>query len=213
MLCTFCDSVASMLKPTLSRADFDLAAEELGIDPKWMRAIGVVESRRQGFDAKGRPAILFEPSVFSDLTHHRYDGARCEISGAPGVISRRNWAPDTYGTYGQQWIRLEAAQALDSSAALEATSWGRFQILGRDQFGWATVEEFVAAMHESEQQHLRALCAFLRGKTVRGETLVEVICRGDVDTLAEGYNGKGYKRTGWDKKLRAALADIQREAA
>jgi hypothetical protein len=197
------------MKPILTRVDFEAAARELGIDPAWMRAIGVVESKRQGFDAKDRPAILFEPHAFSALTHHRHDGARCQISGAPGVVSRKNWAPGTYGSFGQQWIRLEAAEKLDRPAALMATSWGRFQQLGRDRYGWPNIETFVAAMHESEQQHLAALCAFLRGKTVKGETLVEAIRRGDVDGLAKGYNGRGYKRTGWDRKFRTALAEIK----
>lgn len=183
----------------LSAADFALAASGLGCEPELLRAIAAVESKRGGFDAQGRPTILFEPHVFGALTDHRFHGARCGVDGAAGVISRKAWAPGTYGTYGQQWIRLEAAQQLDNEAALKATSWGRFQILGRDQAGWPSIDAFVAAMWESEQEHLRALVAFLEAKGL-GPALRDR----DFEALARGYNGASYRMTKWDQKVEAA---------
>lgn len=195
------------MKPVLTAADFTAAAEDLGCETAVLRAIGEVESKRGGFDALGRPSILFEPHVFGALTDHRFHGARCGLDGAAGVISRRSWALGTYGTYSQQWTRLEAAEALDREAALKATSWGRFQILGRDQAGWPDVEEFVAAMAESEQQHLHALVAFLRSKR-----LESALRSRDFLALAEGFNGRGFRRTGWDRKVEAAYRRFTAQA-
>jgi hypothetical protein len=61
---------------------------------------------------------------------------------------------------------LVEALKLNKSAALEATAWGRFQILGKHfkACGYDTVEAFVRAMHESEAKQLDAFLAYLKDK-------------------------------------------------
>ncbi|MBV8493001.1 MAG: DUF3380 domain-containing protein, partial [Alphaproteobacteria bacterium] len=88
------------------------------------RAVCDVESAGSGFLPDTRPKLLFEAHVFGKLTRHCWDDAHPNIS-AP------SWDRALYGPPGaHQYDRLEEALALDATAALEAASWGLFQILG-----------------------------------------------------------------------------------
>jgi len=82
-----------------------------------------------------------------------------------------------------------------------------FQILGLNfaQCGFATVEDYVAAMCDSEGAQLPAFCAFCQ----KGG-LDRYLRAHDWTRFALGYNGPGEAANGYDTKLAAAY---QRRAA
>jgi N-acetylmuramidase/Putative peptidoglycan binding domain len=109
-----------------TEADYLRFAEGLGIDAATIKAVIEVEavaaSLDSGFLKDGRVKILFERQIFSGFTHGQYDESH------PNVSSPTRGG---YGVAGEaQYDRLAEAFALDQDAALNATSWGRFQIMG-----------------------------------------------------------------------------------
>jgi N-acetylmuramidase len=183
----------------LTAADVTEVAAQLGCEPAAIWAVCDVESAGSGFLPDKRPRILFEAHVFGKLTRHRFDAAHPNVS-AP----LWNWA--RYGAGGaHQYDRLAEAIAIADgqwrTAALESASWGLFQILGVNfgQCGFAAVEEYVAAMCDSERRHLMAFTEFCR----RGG-LDRFLRARDWIRFALGYNGPAEANNGYDTKLAAA---------
>lgn len=174
------------------------AAGELGVEVAALRAIAQVESGGAGFDARGRPKILYERQVFSRCTapRGRFDADHPDISAPKG------YGPGNYGTSEQQWPKLARAFQLDGDAALKACSWGTFQILGENHkvSGFADVRSFVAEMFASPAGHLRALVRFIAANPAIHRGLKSH----DWAAVAKGYNGANYKQFGYDTKLAAA---------
>ena len=108
----------------LNDSDMLTEAAQLRCELAAIHAVCDVESAGQGFLPDRRPKILFEAHVFGKLTRHRWD------SSYPNIAARF-WNRMLYGPAGaHQYERLAVAFNLDPVAALEATSWGMFQILG-----------------------------------------------------------------------------------
>ena len=110
-----------MSRNPLSESDFEAAASSLGVDVAAIKAVCEVEAPRGGFQSNGEPTILFERHLFSRYTHGKWDASNPDIS---------NPKPGGYGGTVAQHGRLQRAAKLDRQAALKATSWGKFQILG-----------------------------------------------------------------------------------
>jgi hypothetical protein len=151
--------VRNPAKMVLKVEDLKRAAKRLDLDPGFIVAVGQVESAGRGFLPSGLPKVRFDAHEFSRLTSQKYDLSH-------GSISSKKRNPSLYKEGEQEYDRLAAAMQLDKTAALEATAWGRFQILGihHKSCGYDTVEEFVRAMHESELKQLEAFLAYLKNK-------------------------------------------------
>lgn len=181
----------------LAAADVTATAAMLGCEPAAVWAVCDVESSGSGFLPDKRPRLLYEAHVFSRLTGHRYDAANRNVSSPV-------WDRALYGAAGaHQYDRLAAAVALDRTAALEAASWGLFQILGLNhgQCGFTGVEDYVAAMCDSEARQLAAFAQFCR----RGG-LDRFLRAQDWVRFALAYNGPAEADNGYDGKLAAAYA-------
>lgn len=179
----------------LAESDIVAEAAELRCEAAALWAVCDVESAGAGFLPDGRPKILFEAHIFGRLTQHRWDKIHPNLSAA-------RWNRSLYGTAGaHQYDRLAAAVALDRNAALEAASWGMFQILALNygRCGFAAAEDFVRAMCLSEAAQLAAFGSFCwRGG------LDPFLRSHDWVRFALGYNGAGEASQGYDKKLAAA---------
>lgn len=176
----------------LTAADWRRAADALGVDVATVQAVAEVEASRSGFLADGRPKILFEAHQFSDRTDGRHDRSH------PGISSPR-WNRDLYVGGAGEYPRLAQAMALDREAALASASWGRFQIMGfnHEAAGFADIEDFVAAMHESEGRQLDAFVSFIRSHPAMHRALQEHDWAG----FARAYNGPGYAQNAYDTRL------------
>lgn len=185
---------------TLTDADIERAAAELGIEPAAIRAIDEVESRGAGFLPDGRPVILFERHVmYRQLKKHGRD-VEDLARRYPALI---NPAPGGYRGGAGEWYRLGLARAIDPAAADESTSWGRYQIMGFHwkTCGFASVAEFVAAMSESEARQLDAFVRFIEADP----PLLKAIKAGKWAEVAKRYNGPNFKANDYDSKLAAAF--------
>ena len=176
----------------LNEQNFIDAAVTLDCEVNVIKAVCQIEAPRGGFDAKGRPVILFEPYIFSDRTRGQFDGTTVTIKGIkyPLSINRRKkpWSVKNakYGLYSIQHDKLAAAQLLDEEAALKACSWGKFQILGDNHrlCGHPSVLTFVAAMKESEYTQLEVFIQF-----IQNSKLVGTLQTKNWKSFAYHYNG------------------------
>ena len=186
------------MKPTLTESDFESAALELLCDVPAIKAVCEVEAPRGGFLSDGRPVILFERHKFHQFTKGKFYGE------APDICN-----PQRGGYIGgvHEWARYEKAAKFDRHAAMMSCSWGKFQIMGFNfqAAGFATVDDFVEAMNESEQAHLRAFVHLLQEWKLADE-LQDHNWR----TFARLYNGPAYKENAYDKKLAAAYQKYSR---
>ncbi|MCJ8140230.1 N-acetylmuramidase family protein [Falsirhodobacter halotolerans] len=178
--------------------DYDLPeiGALIGVGEDEIRAVIEVETAGGGFDAKGRPRMLFEPHVFwRELPEAKRRGA--ERAG----LAYPKWGEKPYPR--DSYPRLVMAMMLDPVAALRSCSWGLGQIMGFNHkaAGYPTAQAMVAAFMDSEPAQLEAMVRF-----IQSEGLDDELRRHDWSAFARGYNGAGYARHGYHTRLAAAYA-------
>lgn len=170
------------------------AAKRLRVDVPTIQAVAQVEAAGVGFLSDGRPKILFERHIFGRLTEHKHDQSAPDLS---------NRATGGYVGGAGEYPRLYRALQLDADAAVQAASWGSFQIMG---FNWRACGEksllgFLLAMHHNPDAHLALFAAF-----VESQGLADELQRKDWAGFARRYNGPAYAENSYDTKLAAAYA-------
>lgn len=185
------------MKPVLTEADFARAASEIGCTVPTIKAVCAVEAPRGGFLPSGEPTILFERHQFSRRTGGRFDKVAPDISN-----------PARGGYLGGQAEhgRLQRAVALDRTAAMESTSWGKFQIMG---FNWrdagaSSLQAFLNAMYASEGAQLDAFITLVKTWGLADE--LRDLRWAD---FARRYNGVDYAANNYDTKLAAAYTALK----
>jgi hypothetical protein len=176
----------------ISEEEFVEAARALGCETAAVKAVVATElGVRNAFDELHRPTILFERHYFYKLTNGKF------ATSHPDICSSQAGA---YGKFSEQYPKLERAMKLDKSAALRSASWGAFQIMGDNfrQAGFASVEDFVAAMKESVEKQVAAFISFVKNSA----TLSRAIRQKDWTTFARTYNGPGYAANQYDVKMK-----------
>jgi len=176
----------------LEHSDFVQAAELLGVDVPAIKAVAEVESRGRGFQDDGQPIILFERHLFHRFTKGVWSAKNPDISNA---------SPGGYGSSSSQHARLQKAAALNRDAALRAASWGQFQILGDNWklTGHRDLQHFINDMYAGVDMHLLAFVQFLHSTGLDKKLRAH-----DWAGFARGYNGPGYAKNAYDKKLAQA---------
>lgn len=181
----------------LAAADVVSAARRLRCEPAAVWAVCDIESAGGGFLPDKRPKLLFEAHLFGRLTGHRWDATH------PGV-SAAAWDRGLYGAPGaHQYDRLAEAIGLDRAAALQSASWGMFQIVGMNfaACGFASVEDYVAAMCSGEAAQLAAFAAFCEHEELAG-----LLAAQHWTQFALRYNGPGEAANDYAGRLAAAYA-------
>lgn len=172
----------------------------IGVGEDEVHAILDVESAGSGFDGKGRVKMLFEPHVFWRLLGK---GAARDKAAALDLAYpnwRRDYPKDSYP-------RLSQAMKIDPELALRSASWGLGQIMGFNHAaaGFASAADMVRAFADDEDRHLEAMVAFIKANGLDDE-----LRRHDWAGFARGYNGPGFAKNGYDKKLKAAFERWQK---
>lgn len=182
----------------ISEQAYREAAEDLGCDVAAVKAVAQVESAGGGFFNDGRPKILYERHWFRKFTNGQFDVSNASVSGTRGGYKRG----------AAEYARLEEAIGLDREAALKSASWGKFQIMGFNHAvcGFDDVEDFVAAMVESEDRHLQAFISF-----VESNGLDAHLRSLNWAKFARGYNGPAYRENKYDTKMANAYAKFARQ--
>ena len=187
-------AAAASLANILSEDDYKQAAELLKCEIAAIKAVAEVESSGGGFLPDGRPKILFERHKFHKFTKGAFAAKHPDISQPRA---------GGYGKGGEhQWDRFNEAFALDPIAAIKSCSWGKFQAMGFnfELCGFATLDDFHAAMLKSEGEHLKAFCHFIANRKLDG-----ALRNLKWATFASGYNGKAFKKNKYDTKSAAAF--------
>lgn len=197
---SFLDQLRAESTAPLAQSDFEAAAEALGASRQAVQAIVEVESARGGgFDPSGRPKILFERHIFSRRTNRRFDTSHT-------TISQPAWSRDAYPPAGDaRWAQLAEAYALDADAALQATSWGVFQMLGTN-FADAGYPDAAAFVRDMSRSHARQLAAWTQWVRTRG--MADEVQRLDWAGFARLYNGPAAASQGYDQRMAAAYARL-----
>ncbi|ROM60422.1 N-acetylmuramidase domain-containing protein [Pseudomonas rhodesiae] len=193
----------------LRNNDLVVAAERLGVPLASIYAVNEVESKGKGFLDNGKPVILFERHImYRQLATPRNAGddpdelkrhAGQLAVATPALVNPK---PGGYigGTAEHQ--RLAMARLIDDTAALESASWGAFQIMGFHwkRLGYASVQDFVAAMSAGESQQFDAFTRFIE----TDPTLHKALKARKWAEFAKLYNGPDYLRNLYDTKLQRA---------
>jgi hypothetical protein len=166
------------------------AAQSLGVQPAAVKAVCDVEAGANGFLADGRPKILYEAQQFYRLTNGAY--------GSCTSMSCSFWNRNLYQGGAAEYNRLMEAYGRDKNAALQAASWGAFQIMGFNYrtCGYASIEAFIADMKCGHDGHMRAFLGFIRSNKL--DTYMRNL---DWAGFAYRYNGAGYAANAYDKKM------------
>ena len=181
--------------------DLPLIGREIGVGEDEVHALLDVESAGAGFDKQGRPKMLFEPHVF---WRELGPGPKRDAAAAQGLAYPR-WKPGAYPK--DSYPRLIKAIAIDEESALRSASWALPQLMGFNckLAGYPTAKDMVLAFLDDEETHLAAMVRFIKAAGLDDE-----LRRHDWKGFARGYNGVGFAKNGYDKKLAAAFARWQK---
>ncbi|HJV87497.1 MAG TPA: N-acetylmuramidase domain-containing protein [Noviherbaspirillum sp.] len=200
----------------ITTADLNAAAKELGCEPGLIYAIAKQESAISSFFKLGErtvPKILFERHKFREYargntkTLSPFEKLYPDICGPAYVRARKNkngeWIKnlsgvivtenDVYGPSGAfQYKRLCKAYQLNRAAALQACSWGKFQIMGFNykMAGFNDVISFTKAMSRSDAEHIKAFLKF----AASNKTLADGLRTKSFEKIAAGHNGDNWRQ-------------------
>ncbi len=194
--------VAAGFKGRAARFDSNdllLASRLLDVPPVALRAVIAVETAGSGFDAAGRPTMLFEPHIF-----YRQMSGDAQNQAVQQGLAYPVWGTHPYpATSDANYDRLTSACAIDERAALMSASWGLGQVMGLNfgQAGYASVQAMVVDAIDSEAGQIMAMCHF-----IKNNGLASALQRADWAAFARGYNGPGYAQNRYDIKLAAYVS-------
>lgn len=188
----------------LTDQDLPRIGSIIGVGEDVLHAITDVEAPKSGFDAQGRPRILFEPHIF-----YRELGPDAKRDEAVRQgLAYQNWKAGAYGPESGQYGKLERAMAIDANAALRSCSWGRGQIMGFNckLVGYLTARTMAEAFAESEAAQVEAIVQFMASRRLDShlrkiDALKRPSTPDDWRPVAEGYNGAGYATHNYHGRL------------
>lgn len=182
-------------------ADLPRIGHSIGVGEDELHAFMDVEAAGSGFDGRGRPKMLFEPHVF----YRNLSGSRRTQAVSRG-LAYKNWRRGSYPA--DSYPRLERAMTIDETAALRSASWGLGQILGENHAmcGHATPQSMVRTFMADEDEHLRAMVAFLVASGIdddmrRLASLDRPTRPSDCVPIVRVYNGPGYAKNSYHVKF------------
>lgn len=184
----------------LDDIDLPRIAARIGVGEDEIHAVLDVETNGRGFDAKGRPRMLFEPHVFWRELGKGPSRDLAERKGLAYPRWRRDYPSDSYP-------RLASAMSINEEAALRSASWGLGQIMGFNCVlaGYPSARAMVTDFLDDEERHLEAMVTFIASKK-----LDRFLRARDWKGFALGYNGRDFAANGYDRKLAAAFDKWQR---
>lgn len=187
----------------LKHADFVKAAVRTKSDLAAVLAVTEVESLGTGFLEDGRPKILFERHIMRRQLLERNINPTPFMASAPDLVAA---SAGGYVGGSAEYLRLARARAIDPDSGNCSCSWGMYQVMGyhAKSLGYSSIETFVAAMRNSERDHLESFCRYVEWDAGTAKALA----KRDWTAFAKAYNGPASK--GYDVKLKAAYERLTR---
>ena len=190
----------------LKDSDYTAAAKRLNVPELNIRAFGATEAQGIGFLKNGKAKILFERhKMYAYLVKFKSKAfANEQMRLYPNLV---NTATGGYVGNEAEYTRLSLAKNIHAESALNACSWGQFQIMGENwqDLGYSSVFEFVEQMQTSETLQLEAFIRFIETK----KGLLVALQKEDWDTVFRLYNGPNYKKLGYEAKFLKERAHLE----
>lgn len=177
------------------------SAHRLNVEPEALAAVALVESSGRALtfvNGRREPLIRFEGHYFDRrLNTEQKAAARALGLSSPTAGSVKNPASQT-----ARWALLERAAQIDRQAAYESTSFGVGQVMGAhwSWLGYTSVEALVDEARAGLAGQIR-----LMERYIEKSCLSDALRRKDWAALAEGYNGPGFKKNAYDRKIADAF--------
>lgn len=193
---------------TLTEKDYEEAAKILGCKKSVIKAVADIESAGSGFLEDGKPVILFEGHVFYRNTSGKFYKSHPNICFPKWDRTKYETGPTKEIRGQKEWLDFFEAAKLDEPAAIQACSWGKFQILGENYSicGFDSPLDFAQAMFRSEGEQLKAFINFV--KFNHYDVFLKKL---DFTSFAKMYNGPGYAKNKYDEKIKAAYLKYEKE--
>lgn len=176
------------------------AAGQAGIDPAALLAVMEVESGGRLFavvQGRKEPLIRFEGHYFD----RRLSGREQARARQLGLAAPTAGAIPNPSTQSARWALLGKATQIDANAAYESTSWGIGQVMGAHWLwlGFPNVQALVVEARSGAAGQIRLMVRY-----IDKAGLTAALNKQNWSVFARGYNGPGYARNGYDRKLAAA---------
>ncbi len=195
------------------RQDVRQAIEKVAIewrfDPAALLAVAEVESGGTVFatvHGAAEPLIRWEGHYFD----RRLEGKTREIARTARLAHPSAGAIPNPRSQSARWRLLARAEAIDRAAARESTSWGVGQVMGAHWrlLGFLNVDALVAEARAGAGGQARLMSRFIVASSLR-----DAIAREDWTSFARVYNGPGFAKNAYDKKIAAAFTRFCKSAA
>lgn len=186
--------------------EIEKIAERLGIEPAALAAVAHIESGLRTHvmvGGRAEPLIRFEGHYFD----RRLSGAKREEARRSGLASPDAGAIANPTSQSARWSLLARAARIDRRAAYESVSWGIGQVMGAHWawLGYASVDALVDEARSSTAGQLNLMARY-----IDKAGLAEALRRRDWVAFARGYNGPGFRKNGYDRKLARAYTRYSR---
>lgn len=186
--------------------EIEKIAKRLGIEPAALAAVAHIESGLRTHAMVGgraEPLIRFEGHYFD----RRLSGAKREEARRSGLASPDAGAIANPASQSARWSLLARAARIDRRAAYESVSWGIGQVMGAHWawLGYASVDALVDEARSSTAGQLNLMARY-----IDKAGLAEALRRRDWVAFARGYNGPGFRKNGYDRKLARAYTRYSR---
>lgn len=185
----------------LTEADFQLVADELGVEIAAIKAVVLIEAGQQmkGFWAPGIPVINFDRTMYAKYASKVPSRAGAKGEKVPAGLK---------GNALREWTQLINARKTNAMGANMGTFWGMFQIGGFNYklCGCDNVDEFVRLMAYSELEQLELFAAFITNTGMLKDLKAK-----NWAAFARKYNGASYARRGYHTKMANAYRKFAAE--
>ncbi|MDE6741184.1 MAG: N-acetylmuramidase family protein [Muribaculaceae bacterium] len=183
---------------TLTEEDFQIVADELGVEVASIKAVVKIEAgpKLQGFWAPGVPVANYVQSLFNKY-NGKTKGRKIKDATVPSGLT---------GYALKEWRSLTNARKINADAADMGTYWGMFQIGGFNYklCGCQSVEEMVSKICESEFSQLQMFAVF-----IRNSGMLESLQKKDWAAFARKYNGPAYAKRGYHTRMAKEYANYK----
>ncbi len=186
------------------KREIEAVAQRTGLPVHEVLAVTSVETGGHAFaDVHGqkKPLIRFEGHYFWNRLKNfppKLHDARELGLASPKAGHVRN--PKSQQ---ERWDSLlTPAMLIDREAAIESTSWGVGQVMGAHwrRLGFPSADAFKAKAEEGLSGQIEIMLDFI----ISDPALKKALERHDWRTFARIYNGPGYQKWAYDKKLEKA---------
>ena len=191
------------------RSEISRLAEIHEIEPPCLLAVVLVESGGilgTRIDGRMEPLIRFEGHYF----YRMLGNAKRNRAVVQGLASQTVGRVKNPVRQSARWKLLSRASKIDRTAAFQSCSWGVEQVMGAHWrwLGYASVDALVAEARKSALGQVQLMMRY-----IETSGLTAKLNEHDWAGFARAYNGPGYRRNKYDRKLRAAYRRFAGQAS